>query len=93
MWAYGGLIPSWIIIPEIASVECSIPEEFIRDASLSFCGGICYEIKKSRVKLHAGLTVTSIVNSDFKDIPEDERNYGNRIYPYELMLCYARMFK
>jgi hypothetical protein len=87
------LIPSWINIPEIASVDFNIPQEFIRDAGLSICGGLCYEIKKSRLILHAGLTVTSIVNSVIKDIPDDERNYGNRIYPYEWMLCYGRMFK
>jgi hypothetical protein len=43
--------------------------------------------------LHAGLTVTSIVNADFRNIPVEERNYGGRIYPYEFMFCYARMIK
>ncbi len=92
MWAFGGLIPSLIILPG-GSGDWGAPEAYARSASLSLCGGLCYEKRKSRLKFHAGLTVTSIVNTDFRKIPEAERNYGRRIHPYELMFCYGWMFK
>lgn len=92
MWAFGGFIPSWIILTE-GSGDWGAPGSYARSACLSLCGGLCYEKRKSRLKFHAGLTVTSVVNADFKDIPAAERSYGGRIHPYELMFCYARMFK
>ncbi len=90
MWAYGGLIPSLIILPG-GSGAWGIPEAYTRSASLSICSGLCYEKRRSRLKFHAGLTVTSIVNAGFREIPESDRSYGGRILPYEMMFCYARM--
>ncbi len=91
--AYGGLIPSWIVEPVLYVGETSIPDECFRNIFVSVCGGLCYDKKKSRLKLHASLAVTSVVNSNYREIPEENRNYGGRIYPFELLFCYARMFR
>ena len=93
MYAYGGLIPSWIIEPVHYVSDIGIPEECFRNFCVSVCGGLCYDKKKSRMKLHAGLAVTSVVNANYKEIPEEYRDYGDRIYPFELLFCYARMFR
>lgn len=90
MFAFGGLIPSWLVNTEYTS---HIPEECFRNFYISVCGGLCFDKKKSRMKLHAGLAVTSIVNSSYREIPEIDRDYGGRIYPFELLFCYARMFR
>lgn len=93
MFAYGGIIPTWLIRPEGGSHDWGIPEEYFRNIYLSICGGLCYDKKKSRMKLHAGLAVTSVVNSSYREIPQETRNYGGSIYPFEMLFCYARMFK
>ena len=93
MYAYGGLIPSWIIEPVQYVGDFSIPEECYRNICVSVCGGLCYDKKKSRMKLHAGLAVTSVVNANYREIPEEDREYGGRIFPFELLFCYARMFR
>jgi len=93
MYAYGGLIPSWIIEPVEYVIDFGIPEECFRNIFVSVCGGLCYDKKKSRMKLHAGLAVTSVVNANYREIPEEDREYGGRIYPFELLFCYARMFR
>ena len=41
------------------------------------------------MKLHEGLAVTSIVNSTCREISEEDCDYGGRIYPFELLVCYA----
>ncbi len=93
MYAFGGITPSWLMRPEVGSLDWGIPDEYFRNIYLSICGGLCYDKKKSRLKLHAGLAVTSVVNADYRQIPQDDRNYGGRIYPFELLFCYARMFR
>ena len=93
MYAFGGLIPSWLFAPVEYTGDFSIPEDCYRNLFLSVCGGLCFDKKKSRMKLHAGLAVTSIVNSYYGELPEDTRDYDGRIYPFELMFCYARMFR
>ena len=93
MYAYGGIIPSWVIRPGIGSDYNDIPEDCFRNVYVSVCGGLCYDKKKSRMKLQAGLAVTSVVNSNYRDIPQEDRGYGGRIYPFELLFCYARMFR
>ncbi len=93
MYAYGGIIPSWLLKPVMASDYNDIPEDSFRNLYVSVCGGLCYDKRKSRVKLHAGLAVTSVVNANYRAIPQEERGYGGRIYPFELLFCYARMFR
>lgn len=93
MYAYGGIIPSWLLTSDTGSDYNEIPEDCLRNYCISVCGGLCYDIRKSRVKLHAGLAVTSVVNTNYRVIPQEERGYGGRIYPFELLLCYARMFR
>lgn len=93
MYAYGGLIPSWIIEPVHYVSDIGIPEECFRNFCLSVCGGLCYDKQKSRIKLHAGLAVTSVVNTNYREIPQEDRDYGDRIYPFELLFCYTRMFR
>ncbi len=93
MYAFGGITPSWLIRPEGGSLDWGIPEEYFRNFYLSICGGMCYDKKKSRMKLHAGLAVTFVVNSKYREIPEENRNYGGRIYPFELLFCYALMLR
>lgn len=93
MYAYGGLIPSWIFKPEMGSNYNDIPEGSVRNFYISVCGGLCYDKKKSRMKLYAGLALTSVVNADYREIPQEDRYYGGRIYPFELLFCYARMFR
>ena len=94
MFAYGGLIPSWLVEPvEYDSDDINIPEDCFRNLYFSVCGGLCFDKKKSRMKLHAGLAVTSIVNINYREIPLENRDYGGRIYPFELLFCYARMFR
>jgi len=93
MYAFGGLIPSWLVEPVEYTGDFSIPEDCYRNLFLSVCGGLCFDKKKSRMKLHAGMAVTSIVNSRYREIPEENRDYGSRIYPFELLFCYAHMFK
>jgi hypothetical protein len=93
MYAYGGIVPSWIVEPTQYIGDFEIPEDCFRDFCLSVCGGLCFDKKKSRMKLHAGLAVTSVVDASYRDIPEEDREYGGRIYPFELLFCYARMFR
>jgi hypothetical protein len=93
MFAYGGIIPSWIIEPLVYSDHCLIAEDCFRNFYFSVCGGLCFDKKKSRMKLHAGLAVTSVANAKYREIPQEDRNYGGRIYPFELLFCYARMFR
>ena len=93
VFAFGGLIPSWIIEPVHYVSDIGIPEDCFRNFCLSVCGGLCYDQNKSRLKLHTGLAVTSVVNANYKQIPEEDRDYGDRIYPLEIMFCYARMFR
>lgn len=93
MYAYGGIIPSWLLTSETGSDYNEIPEDCLRNFCISICGGLCYDKRKSRVKLHTGLAVTSVVNANYRAIPQEDRGYGGRIYPFELLFCYARMFK
>ena len=93
MYAFGGLIPSWLVEPVEYEGDISIPEDSYRNLFFSVCGGLCFDKKKSRMKLHVGLAVTSVVNSTYREIPQENRDYGGRIYPLELLFCYARMFK
>lgn len=93
MFAFAGIIPSWLIKPETGSSYNDIPEDCFRKVYLSVCGGLCTDRRKSRLKLHTALAVTSVVNESYREIPEDERGYGGRIYPAELIFSYARMFR
>ena len=93
VFVFGGLIPSWIIEPVHYVSDIGIPEECFRNFCLSVCGGLCCDRKKSRLKLHTGLAVTSVVNAIYTQIPEEDRDYGDRIYPLEILFCYARMFR
>lgn len=93
MYAFGGLIPSWIMEPTQYVSNFGIPEEYFRNICISVCGGLCFDKRKSRMKLHAGLAVTSVVNANYREIPEKDREYGGRIYPFEILFCYARMFR
>ncbi len=93
MYAYGGIIPTWLLQPVLGSEYNDIYEESFRNWYVSVCGGLCYDKRKSRMKLHAGLAVTSVVNANYRKIPQEERGYGGRIYPFELLFCYARMFR
>lgn len=93
MYAYGGIIPSWIVEPTQYVGDYEIPEECFRNFCVSVCGGLCFDKKKSRMKLHTGLAVTSVVNASYREIPEEDREYGGRIYPFEILFCYARMFR
>ena len=93
VFAFGGLIPSWIIEPVHYVSDIGIPEDCFRNFCLSVCGGLCYHKMKSRMKLHAGLAVTSVINANYKQIPEEDRDYGDRIYPLEILFCYSRMFR
>ena len=92
MYGYGGLIPSWLVNVGYAGHN-SVPEDCFRNFYVSVCGVLCFDKKKSRMKLHADLAVTSIVNSSYREIPKENRDYGGRIYPFELLFCYARMFR
>jgi len=96
MYVFSGLTPSWLVEPVgfcgSPSNPC-IPEDCFRNFYVSVCGGLCFDKKKSRMKLHAGLAITSIVNSTYREIPKEDRDYGGRIYPFELLFCYARMFR
>ena len=94
MYAYGGIIPSWLMRPEMGfMMDYGITEDYFRNFYVSVCGGLCYDKRKARLKLHAGLAVTSVVNSKYREIPQEDRLYGGRIYPFELVFCYARMFR
>ena len=93
LYAYGGIIPSWLLTSEIGSDYNEIPEDCLRNFYISVCGGLCYDKKISRMKLHAGLAVTSVVNANYREILQEDRGYGGSIYPFELLFCYAWMFK
>lgn len=94
MYAYGGIIPTWLMRPEGGGImEYGIAVDHFRNIYVSVCGGLCYDKKKSRMKLHAGLAVTSVVNSEYREIPQEDRLYGGRIYPFEVVFCYARIFR
>lgn len=93
MYVYGGLIPSWLIEPVQYYDDLEIPDNCFRNFLISICGGLCFDKKKSRLKLHTGLALTSVVNARYREIPQEDREYGGRIYPFELMFCYARMFR
>ena len=72
MYAYGGIIPSWLLKPEMGSDYNDIPEDCFRNFYVSVCGGLCFDKKKSRLKLNAGLAVTSVVNTNYREIPQED---------------------
>lgn len=57
------------------------------------CRGFCLDHKRSRIKLQAELSATSIVKADYRRLPPEDRAYGGRIHPFGVLVCFARVFR
>lgn len=71
------------------SKDMGIPEDNFSDFNISVCGGLCYDKKKSRMKLHAGLAVTSVANASIKLLSYNQEEYqGSWHAYYDLAFAY-----
>jgi hypothetical protein len=96
LYAFGGIAPVWIMNVPYSSdlTNNSIPEHCFRDVTLAFSAGLSLEKGKFRWKLDLDLAVVSIVNAEYpREIPEEERAWGAKIYPFEVLLCCAYIIR
>jgi hypothetical protein len=96
LYVFGGVAPVWIINVPFSSdlANNSIPEHYFRNWNLAVAGGLSLEKGKIRWKLDLDLAVVSVVNSEYtREVPEEERARGTKIYPFEVLLCCAYLIR
>ncbi|MCP4312956.1 MAG: hypothetical protein GY790_16975 [Bacteroidetes bacterium] len=93
LYVYGGIIPSWIILPESGYSFSNDIDMYLTDWYLSVCSGICYDKGMLRWKLHFSMAVTSITKGIFRSAFESSTDYGMMVYPFEALICCALLFR
>ena len=90
---YGGLIPSWLFLPETGTDQSGITIDFFRSWYLSVCSGLCYDRGMLRWKLHLSMSATSIIKPLYRSGWENTTDYGRMVYPFEALICCAFLFR
>jgi hypothetical protein len=92
MYVFGGIAPVWIINVPYSSdlANNSIPAHCFRNWNMAVAGGVTLENGNIRWKLHFDFALVSVVNSEYaREVPEEERAWGAKIHPFEVLLCCA----
>jgi hypothetical protein len=96
LYAFGGLSPVWILgVPHASDlVQESVPRHCFRSWNLALEGGLALEKERLRWKLQLDLCLVSVTNGDYVlEVPEEERAWGTRIFPFEALLCCAYLIR
>ncbi|MFH0758714.1 MAG: hypothetical protein V2B15_15605 [Bacteroidota bacterium] len=96
LYAFGGIAPLWVLHVAYADDlnNNSVPRDCFRSWNLAVNGGLALEKGNIRWKLLFDLAVVSVVNSEYaRVVPEEERAWGTKIYPFEVLLCCAYLIR
>jgi hypothetical protein len=93
LFIYGGLIPSWLFLPETGTYQSGITSEFFRSWYLSVCSGLCYDKGMLRWKLHLSMAATGVIKPLRRSSWKNTTDYGKMVYPFEALICCAVLFR
>lgn len=96
LYAFGGIAPVWVLsVPYADDLNNnSVPRYCFRNWNMAVNGGMALEKENIRWKLHFDLGLVSVVNSEYAtQVPEEERAWGTKIYPFEVLLCCAYLIR
>lgn len=93
LYVYGGIIPSYIILPESGYYFPNDIELYLTSWYLSACSGVCLDKGMLRWKLHFSMAVTSITKRIHRSGFESNTDYGESVYPFEALICCAYLFR
>jgi hypothetical protein len=92
LYVFGGISPVWVLnVPNAADLTIEdVPRRCFRSWNLALQGGLALERKRLRWKLQLDFCLVSVVNGEYiLEVPEEERAWGTRIFPFEALLCCA----